>query len=375
MKKQQQDTLIQVIRTHDDDFIKELNRIHTQEILPMTTDRAKNDATKNLPALETQSPIHFEFLTTRFNRLIVDFKTHAQRNHEAYYAQKDISEFKKLESRLQEKLKGVNNELRIKNRAIENLKSCKEKMTTYNKALVGIVLLSCSEAIFASSSFQIFMSNLLLSFVIGVTFAVALYYSATIGGKLLKLTKSKMQFIGILSAILLVIGGVFYTLGYFRLLFLNEMAEPSQSGYDLSPLQFMAIQLFFYICAILLKYFYLPEKSEVEQYSQWKEAKRDIASLTKQQQDLEGQHTDMEKSLKETLIARKTLMSNAADTERRIDALYKDSYQHYVQINLHHRSDSAIPKCFESMNILPPLTLYFQDEALQDFNEAELEDE
>lgn len=373
MKKPQQDTLVQVIRTHDDEFIKQINKVYTGEILPMTTERAKDDASKNLPAPEMKKPLHFEFLTTRFNRLIVDFKTHAQRNHEAYYAEKDISEFTKLKKRLGDKLHEITNELRIKRRAIENVKSLKEKMVTYKKALFGIILLSCSEAIFASSSFQIFMSNLLLSFVIGITFAVALYYSATIGGKLLRLAKSRLQFIGIFSVILLVIGTVFYTLGHFRLLFLEEISNGNNSGYELSALQFMAIQLFFYTCAILLKYFYLPEKSEIEQYNKWKEDKDAIVSLERQQQDLEKQRGDMETGLKESLIARKTLLSNAADTERRIEALYKDAYQHYVQINLHHRSDDKIPICFESMDILPSLTLYFQDVTLTDFNEEALQ--
>src|SRR5690606_8917522 len=97
--------------------------------------------------------------------------------------------------------------------------------------------------IFASASFQVFVENLLFSLVIGATFAIALYYSATIGARLLKLAKNNWQFAGIFSVILLVIGAVFYTLGYFRLIFLNEIANNGQVNYELSPIQFMLIQL------------------------------------------------------------------------------------------------------------------------------------
>lgn len=374
MKKQTQ-TPVTVIKATDDTFVQSLMNTHTKEIVPETIERAKDDATQNLPAPDTKSSIHFDFLTARYNRMVVDFKSHVQRNHEQYHANKDIAEYKNTKKQLTDSLNETTNNLRVQQRAVENLKSFQQKMTAYRKAMFGIILLSCSEAIFASASFQVFVENLLFSLVIGATFAIALYYSATIGARLLKLAKNNWQFAGIFSVILLVIGAVFYTLGYFRLIFLNEIANNGQVNYELSPIQFMLIQLFFYSCAILLKYFYMPEKHEQEQYNNWKEAKQGIEELHKQKKALENELTQLENKLKQSLITRKTLISHSADIELKINAMYHEAYQQYVKTNLHHRSDKKIPYCFEQKNILPELTLYFQDTTLLNFNENDLHDE
>ena len=360
-----------VIRTKNNEFVKTLNEIHKNEGVVMSTEQAKDDASKNLPSDATKSPIHFKFLTSFYNRLVVDFKGHCENSMEQYHALKDIAQFKKLTARLKEKLVEVRNNLRIRQRAFENLKSFLQKIQAHRKAMVGIILLSTCEAIFASTSFQLFTENLLFSLVIGLCFATALYYSAVIGAKVLKKTATPLQFFGVLFLILLLIGSVFYTLGHFRLVFIDAMSDGGSTSYNLSAIEFMGIQLFFYTCAILLKYFYMPDKFEVEQYHKWRESKREIKGLKKEECNIEQQIEVLEKELNHTLVTRKTLLTQSADIERKIDALYRDAYEHYVKTNIHHRSDNSIPKCFEN-DCLPLLTMYFQDTALLEFNDADL---
>lgn len=363
---------VTVIRATDDSFVQSLNDIQIKEIIPETIERAKDDASRNLPSTTTQSPIHFEFLTSRYNRLVVEYKGQVQRDQEQYHANKEIQQFKTDQKRHSEKLNEVNNRLRIKERALENLTSFQEKMKDYRKALFGILLLTCSEALLVSSSMQLLVPNMLFSIIIGATFAVALYYSAIIGAKLLRLAKDTLRLFLTSIGILSVIGVVFYTLGYFRILYLNEMSDSGELGYALSPLQFCLIQLFFYSCAILLKFFYMPEKAEQEQFHSWRRAKEDITKLSRQKGELEKAIEEQEKTLSYSLITRKTLISSAKDVERKIDALYRDAYQHYVKTNLHHRSDNSIPACFEQKDILPNLALYFQDDAILQFNEEDI---
>lgn len=351
-----------------------MNTIYVKEVIPEVVERAKDDAGKNLPAPETKSSIHTDFLTTRFNRMVVDYKSAVENSQQQYHANKDIMQFKKLMRRLKDKLNGVVNDLRISKRANENLKSSETEMKNYQKALVGILLLTGSEAIFASSSFQMFVSNLLFALVIGGAFAVCLYYSATIGAKILKLAKTRFQFAGIFSVILLIIGTVFYILGYYRVVFHQQMTDDIGTGYELSPLQFMIIQTFFYSCAILLKYFYLPEKEVFEQHNKWKKAHQNIGRLEKEKVQLEASIDDMEKSLNRSLITRRSLVGHSAEVELKIDALYRDSYQHYIKNNLHFRTDNQIPECFKIKNNIPDLTLFFQDSSLLEFDEADLSD-
>jgi|GEM_PF-7014779 len=264
-RKKKQDNTVTVIRTTNDEFVKKLNTLHEKEAIPMAIESAKDDASANLPSPKTTSAIHVKFITSFYNRLVVDFKSHAQNSMEQYHAQKDIGEFKRLKKRLSDKLNEIRNSIRIRSRAFENLKSFQQKIMAHKKAMVGIILLSICEAIFASTSFQLFTENLLFSLIIGLTFAVALYYSAVIGAKVLKKTSNQLQFMSILGSILLIIGGVFFTLGHFRMVFLDTMSDGVNVGYSLSATQFMLIQLFFYTCAILLKYFYMPERFEIEQ--------------------------------------------------------------------------------------------------------------
>ena len=119
----------------------------------------------------------------------------------------------------------------------------------------------------------------------------------------------------------------------------------------------------------------MPEKSELEQYRNWKKAKEELIQLGNTQQNLEQSIKDMEQSLDQTLITRRTLIAHSRDTELKIDALYKDAYQHYVKVNIHHRTDNDIPLCFQKKDNIPELKLFFQDPKLLEFNEAELSHE
>lgn len=373
-KQNKQDSgAVTLISTAKQEFVKRLNHTHSAEIIPEVVQRAKDDATKDLPSENSTSTVHVDFLKARYDRLVVDYKSDANINEQQYNANKEISQFLKLKKRLKDKLEECRNNIRIGQRLFEQLKVAKTKIIDHRKALFGIVLLSASEAIFASTSFQIFVQNLFFSLIIGLTFAISLYYSAVIGARLLKLARTRLQFVGILSAILTAIGGVFYTLGFFRLIFLSEMSDGVDVGYHLSPGQFMLIQLFFFTVAILLKYYFLPTREEFEQYGKWKQAEQDIAKLKKQEKDHEVSIEDMEHSLNKTLMTRRALISTAADVELKIQALYHDAYfNHYVKTNLHHRK-KGIPKSFTNNETLPKLTLYFQDRALLDFNEGDLD--
>lgn len=372
-KKQDHSGAVTLISTANKNFVQKLNHIHKQEIIPEVIVRAQDDASKDLPEEDSTSTVHVDFLKARYDRLVVDYKAEANINEMKYSADKEIRQFLKLKKRLQEKLESCRNDLRIKQRAFQQLKVARSKIIDHKKALFGILLLSGSEAIFASSSFQIFVQNLLFSLIIGLTFAVALYYSAVIGARILKLARNRYQFVAIFGGILSVIGIVFWTLGYFRLIFLNEMSDGTQMSYHLSPTQFMCIQLFFFSIAILLKYYFLPTREEFEQYGKWKQARGDIETLKKKEKHLENSLKEMEESLSRTLITRRSLISSAADVELKIQALYHDAhFNHYVKTNLHHRK-KGIPKSFTGRDCLPKLTLYFQDPGLLEFNEADLE--
>ena len=364
---------VTLITTANKQFVQKLNITHKMEIIPEVIQRAKDDATKDNPPENSMSTVHIDFLKSIYDRLVVDYKSDANISDMKYSADKEISQFKRLKKRLKDKLEECRNNIRIQQRLFEQLKVARTKIIDHQKALFGIILLSGSEAIFASSSFQIFVQNLLFSLIIGATFAVALYYSSVIGAKVLKIAKNRLQFVWILIGILTIVGGVFFTLGYFRLIFLNEMSDSSEVVYHLSPAQFMLIQIFFFVVAILLKYYYLPTREEFEMYDKWKESKQTIKRLKTQEKALENSIVGMEESLNKTLMTRRALISSAADVELKIQALYHDAYfNHYVKTNLHYRK-KGIPKSFTNKEALPKLTLYFQDKALLEFNEGDID--
>jgi len=362
---------VTVITINNDEFIHHLNHIHTTQYVPEIIEKAKDDATHNIPGMDTASMIHFEPIRTKYNRLILDYKSKSNINEQQYNANKDIAQFKKLRKRVSDKLQQVRNNLRIKERTIENLNSCKQSILLGKKAGYGIFLLTGSEVIFASSSFQIFVQNLMLSFIVGATFGVALYYSAVLGAKLLRKAKKRLQFIGIFASILLVIGAVFATLGHFRIVYLQQMSDGENIGNHLSAFQFAGIQLFLFTCAILLKYFFMPTREEQESYREWKEAKNDLGKLKKQEKSLEDTIENLEAGLDKTLITRRSLISKAADIELKIVTLYRDCCSNYIQGNLFHRDlKGKVPVSFQDPEKLPKLTLFFQDPKLLEFNET-----
>ena len=374
--KNPQDPKVDIIVVSDDQSVAELNQLCADEIFPNTIEKAKDDASKQLPSSTTKSSVHFRFLTSRFNRLVLDYKSKSNINQQKYQANKDLVQFKKLKKRLLEKLAEVKNELRLKSRAFDQKKPNKQVIKSYLWAFGGILVLSGSEALFASSALQIFVETKFMALLLGITMAVCLYYTAVIGCKLLRKAKNRWQIIGIISAILVVVSIVFFLLGCFRQMYLIQMNGDCESCYSLSPEKFMIIQDFFFTCALLLKFFFLPTKEQFKSYSEWKEAKKAISKLSNKKKHLEQSINNMEAELNKTLITRRSLISRAADVELKIQALYEDAFSHYVNTNMHHRkSEEDIPVCFEDPKHLPKLTLYFQDPELLEFNESELEDD
>ncbi len=366
--------MVTVIKASDDAFVQQFNNVYIKEIIPLTIEKAQDDSSNNSPSPEMISFIHTNFLTSRFNRAVIDYKSSSQNSQQQFHMQQEVGTFKRQKKRLQEKLQKVNTDFRIKERAIQNLKSNREKIAQFKKVFPWIILLGCGEALFSATSFQLLMSNMLFSLLVGVVFAIALYFSALIGCKVLRRTSTRSQFIGVLVLILSIVGTIFGLLGHFRVEYLKVMAN-GQIGFELSAFQFMAIQLFFFCITLFLKLNYLPQKGETEKYQLWKNAQKDVAKLGKQKEHLDTSLENLEQQLSTNLITRRTLISSSKDVELKLVAMYEDSYQHYVNTNLHHRSDRLIPKCFENKDGLPPLTLYFQDDSLLEFNNAEIEDE
>jgi len=366
--------MVTVIKASDDAFVKQFNDIYVKEIIPLTIEKAKDDASNNNPAPKAESFIHTDFLTTRFNRAVVDYKSSSQNGQQQFHMQQEVGIFKRQKKRLRDKLQKTNNDYRIKERAIQNLKSNREKIIQFKKVFPWIVLLGCGEALFSATSFQLLMPNMLFSLLVGIVFAVALYFSAHVGCKILRRTTSRRQFIAVLAIILSIVGVIFGVLGHFRIEYLKVMSN-GQTRFELSALEFMGIQLFFFCITLFLKINYLPLKSEIEKYQLWKNAQNDVATLAKQKEHLESSLENLEQQLSTNLITRRTLITSSKDVELKLVAMYEDSYQKYVNTNLHFRSDNAIPKCFENKDELPSLTLYFQDDALLEFNNAETDDE
>lgn len=361
--------IVNLIRKEDDKFFADIQKIHETKGLPQATEVAKDHAEKEMPKEKSNSSLPFEFLTAFYNRLVIDYKSHAQQNHTKYHGNSDVKEHVKLKQRIADKLKEAKNELRIDKATLERLKDVRQKIQIYYKAMFGILMFTMTECIFASSSFLIFAENWLYALIIGITFGVALFYCATIGTKLLRKAKNAVQFWSILLGILSILTLVFYQLGNFRLSYLQQMSE--QGGENgLSALQFAFINLFFFMCAMGLKYFFLPTDEEFEQNTTYNKIKARIKTKEDTIKYLEEELINSEKRLKESLISRTLLLSYSADMERRIVTMYEEAYQKYVLTNLHHRKDNVIPQCFEKKNILPPLKLYFQDAKLVEFDEA-----
>ena len=363
-----------VIKASDNQYVQQLENVYVNEIIPIALEKAKDDASHNIPSPEAKNFIQSNFLTTRFNREVINYKSSSQNSQQQFHMNEEIKIFKRQKTRLLEKVKKVKNDLRIKERAIENLKSYRERIAQYNKVFPGILGLCTGEALFSATSLQLLMPNMLLSLLVGCVFGVALYFSALIGCNVLRRTNTRIQFIGALVLILSIVGGIFLTLGDFRLEYLKVMSN-GKTGFELSAFQFMAIQLFMFTCALFLKYNYLPLKSEIEKYQQWKNAKKGIQKDIAQKNDLENTLETLEQNLSTSLITRRTLISSSKDVELKIKAMYEDAYQVYVSKNIHFRSDSMIPICFEDNQGLPPLTLYFQDDSLLEFNNADMNDE
>ena len=255
-----------------------------------------------------------------------------------------------------------------------NLKPHRESVMIYKRLFPGIIGLCGAEGLFSATSLQLIMPNMALALAVGVFFSIALYFSAHIGCKLLRKTNTRMQFIGMLTLILIVIGSVFSILGHFRIEYLKQMGTAT-NGYQLSAFEFMGIQLFFYCVALFLKVNYLPSKAILEKYQLWKNANKDVSRLAKVKASLDDSLENLEKQLSTNLITRRTLLTSSKDVELKLVAMYNDAFQHYAKTNLHYRSDGVIPKCFQHADKLPELTLYYQDDQLLNYNNAGLHDE
>ncbi|PCI19101.1 hypothetical protein COB64_04305 [Candidatus Wolfebacteria bacterium] len=233
--------------------------------------------------------------------------------------------------------------------------------------VVGIVAISGVEAVMAAQSFQLFVTNLILSILVAILVWGALIAVAHILPKIIRKGETVAQQLLIGIGCLAILSTVFYILGEFRVEYLtrlSEFAEASGAGSDnsifgISSVSFMVLNLFFLSISTLLSYFYLPNSKQRQEKEAWDNLNDEINDLTGKIEKLNAEKQTIDDEFSFSQEKRAAIIAYAKYSEVWIKTLYENSIQAFQKENILKRSDKQIPDCFDQDP--PELNYYYNN--------------
>ncbi|PCI19305.1 hypothetical protein COB64_04010 [Candidatus Wolfebacteria bacterium] len=230
--------------------------------------------------------------------------------------------------------------------------------------LAAIIGISGVEAVLAAKSFQLFVSNLMMSLLVALLVWAALVTVAHILPKTIRMGRTITQRLLIGLACLVILSLVFYILGEFRVEYLSqvdEFAEASGAGsingiLGISPISFMVLNLFFLSVSTLLSFFYLPNREQRQEKEAWDQLTEDVDTMERKIEKLRLEKQSIEDEFNFSQEKRASIVAYAKYTEAWIKTLYEKSIHTFQKENMLKRKDKQIPDCFEQD---PPDLNYF----------------
>ena len=330
-----------------DPVLEKLIQTRDRELKEQAQKNAKHLATRNLPGKEDSdlSP-YIGDLKTGYEALATDILSRLQ-PHTHYPEAKMDADY------LREKDRLLENEIRKKEDSIRNELF---ELGDYNPktiarririVLVISIILALGEVVFNSKVFQITGENLLFALIISVSITVGVNLFAHLSVLQYKAAKTKLKRRLIVAASLTLATGVFIALALLRTRYL------AAHHVDVSPINFVVFNLFYFIVTSLLSFYVFPTKEEIKLNHEKIVRLQAIEKMKKEAVALKGEREHLKEVILENTKHRIRISYYAHYLAERIRKKYHESVELFKSTNIIFRTDKFVPECFSHPAIEP----------------------
>lgn len=320
--------------------LEEKINVRDTAIKEMARKCARHYAKRNQPALKGDSlyPYTGE-IRAGYEEVITYMLQYLQ--PEAGYPESRMEEdfFNEKEKELGEAIKEREEQNLNDSRDLEEYKD-HNILVRKNAALALSAFILVGEIIYNTGAFQVTGDNMLTALVISVSISVGVIVFSNLIPSVYRRAKSSFEKKNIIGATGAVSVLVFGALSLMRVSYL------ARHGINVSPFWFGIINIFLFIVSLLIGFFLMPTKKEIEEDTKRHKLDHEIR---KRKNEIKEFLCEIE-SIKETKLERNKMRSRnthlAMYLSDRICKMYKESMEIFKSNNISNRPDRKVPDCF-----------------------------
>lgn len=205
---------------------------------------------------------------------------------------------------------------------------------------VATLIFSIGDVFYNTMSFLITGENTFFALVLSCAFSFAIFLFSHVATFFYKSIKTPIQRRMVLIGTLLLVTALFYGLGIYRSMYLEN------HDVHVSPFSFVIFNLFLFIVSALLSFFILPSWKEIVENISRMKLLAEIARCTKEIEKLKKEKEEIKKILYEKSQGRIRNMDYAKRTMNRVNKHYHEIVSHYINAYINARKDGKVPKSF-----------------------------
>jgi len=311
-----------------------------QELIEQAKKNGQHFALKNLPAPdETNIEPYINDLKNGYFHLAAQVSKHLQTGSHGPEARMEIVHLQDKDKQLAEEIKNREHQNHMAMYELGNFNPTALNDRFRIASLVSLII-TIGEILYNTKAFQIIGENMLFAFIISVSITVAVLAFSNLVPFVLKAVKKKLHRWLVIFASFALIMGLFISLAIFRTQYL------AAHGQKVSPVNFVIINIFFFIVATLLSYFVLPTWKEIRDHAhknkKYKEKERRVVEIKNLYAEKEA--------IKENLLERNKVRIQLANYDlyliNEVKSMFRESLGAFQSSNLINRSDKCVPKGF-----------------------------
>lgn len=332
----------------------ECDRILHKVAIPL----ARENAEMNLPKPETSVGIPFtRDIWAEFQKL-VDFSKDNNPAESEFYKKQELEKlFLEKENELSKSILENDEQIRTKKGEIARKdQAIIEKDEKWDRLRWFLYLIMLADILLASTVFELMGMNWWGSILIGFGLALSVLFFSEKAPDLIRKGKTKLQRVGIICLLSLVVITVFYCLAKFRIIQLSDNLDVFKEG--LSPIIFVALNYFVFAVVTIVSYFNKPTEEEQKILNEINRKQKELIKLEEEGKRLYQEKEENTASNFSQKLTSAQVVVYARTSELRIISSYEAVYGKYISTNLNYRKDRLIPVFFNDPP--PPLRTYFQ---------------
>lgn len=278
-------------------------------------------------------------LKTGYEKLASEISNHLQPQMHFPEAKMDADYYKEADENLQKEIDQAEHEINITHYELGEFNP-KAITSRIRLALFLSIIIMAGDTLFNAKALQVVGENLLFALLLSFCISVGVLVFSHVVPFLYKATEKIWKRRLIILSSLAVATGLFTALAIFRSVYL------ALHDVHVSPINFVIINLFFFIVSALMSFYILPSWAEIKLNRQKQNLQNEIDKKRKRIKELKAERERIRETILKETKSRIRIVYHANYSIEMVRKMYHEAVEIFKSSNILNRSDCKIPDCF-----------------------------